>query len=127
MTNYAIIGASNNPEKYGYKVMLSLKELNEKVIPINPKEKEILGEKVFTSLSEAIENHEPIDTAIFIIPPVIGIKVLEEIKKLNENGEIISVWFQPGSSNKDLIDYCKKNDIEFVNGKCIMVEKGNVK
>jgi uncharacterized protein len=127
MTNYAIVGASNDKTKFGYKVMLSLQELREKVIPINPKEKEILGEKVFHTLSDAIDEGEDMDMAIFIIPPVIGIKILKEIKELNDEGNFISVWFQPGSVSKELIDYCKENDIDFISGKCIMVEKGNVK
>ncbi|MFA5763641.1 MAG: CoA-binding protein [archaeon] len=127
MTNYAIVGASNDQDKFGYKVMLSLQELGEKVIPINPKEKVILGEKVFPTLRNAIDAEEDMDMAIFIIPPVIGIKILEEITELNDEGHFISVWFQPGSVSKELIDYCRENEIDFISGKCIMVEKGNVK
>ena len=127
MTNYAIIGASNHKEKFGYKVCLSLSELDEVFTPINPNEKEVLGQKVYSSLTQAISNEVIIDRAIFIVPPVVGMKILEEIKELNDAGEFISVWFQPGSVNKELIDFCKEHNIDFITGKCIMVEKGNVK
>ena len=94
MTTYVIIGASNHKEKFGYKVALSLDELHEKLVLVNPKETEILGKKVYASLTEAAEADEELDVAIFIIPPVIGRKILEEIKELNDDEQFISVWFQ---------------------------------
>lgn len=39
---YAVVGASNNEEKYGYKVFKDLLDAGYKVLPINPSEKEIL-------------------------------------------------------------------------------------
>lgn len=47
---YAVIGASNNKEKIGYKVFKDLLEGGYKVIPINPTEKEILGKQVYRTL-----------------------------------------------------------------------------
>ena len=49
---YAIIGASNNKEKYGYKVLKDLKEKKIDVVPINQHEKEILGLKVIQILKK---------------------------------------------------------------------------
>ncbi|MDD4251256.1 MAG: CoA-binding protein [Candidatus ainarchaeum sp.] len=116
MKTYAIIGASKNTQKYGYKVMKFLKELNEKVIPINPFEKEILGEKVFFNVNEITQK---IDTILFITQPEVTLKVLKEINKEN----IPFIWFQPGSENLESINYCKKYNILFSEQKCIMVEK----
>jgi hypothetical protein len=39
---YAVIGTSNNQEKYGFKVFKDLLDGGYKVIPINPSEKEVL-------------------------------------------------------------------------------------
>jgi hypothetical protein len=62
---YAVVGASTNEEKYGYKVFKDLIDAGYKVVPINPNEKEILGEKVYPTLSEV---KQTIDVVIFFTP-----------------------------------------------------------
>ncbi len=118
--SYAIVGASNNPQKYGYKIMLSLKELGYKVFPVNPREDTILGKRVFRNIGEI---NEKVDWVVFVIPPEASEKVLLELK---EKG-LKKAWFQPGSESQKAIDFCKENGILCIYGKCIMVEKGNIK
>jgi uncharacterized protein len=112
--NYAVVGASNNKEKYGYKVTKTLKELGLKVIPINPKEKEILELKVYSTLKKV---KEKIDTVVFVVPPNVTEKILEEVKEVG----IENVWFQPGSESEKAINFCKKNKINETHNACIMV------
>ncbi len=123
MQTYAVVGASNNNEKYGYKVTLSLKELGFEVIPINPNEKSILGLNAYPSLTDAIDDGNEIDTVIFVVPPKITENILQEVNKLG----ILKVWMQPGSESKNAINYCRENEIDVTYNACIMVEKGNVK
>ena len=73
---YAVIGASNNPEKYGHKALKALIKHNYKAIPINPNSKEILGIRAYKSV---LDYPSRIDVTIFVIPPSIGIKVIREI------------------------------------------------
>ncbi|MEA3430555.1 MAG: CoA-binding protein [Nanoarchaeota archaeon] len=110
---YAIIGASNNPDKYGYKILKHLKEKGYNVIPINLKEKEILELKVYPKLSKV---KEKIDTVIFVVPSSITETVLEDVKEL----KIKKVWMQPGSESKKAIEFCKKHKIECIYNACIM-------
>jgi uncharacterized protein len=117
MNNVAIVGASNNKEKYGYKITFFLKENGFDIIPINPKEKQILGLKVFENLTLAKKEND-IELVVFIVPPKITKKVLEEVNLLN----LKKVWLQPGSENKESIKYCKNNNIQIVYEKCIMKE-----
>ncbi|MCX6824717.1 MAG: CoA-binding protein [candidate division SR1 bacterium] len=113
---YTVIGASNNKEKYGYKVFKDLLDAGYKVTPVNPAEKEILGKKVFSTLSEIKEN---IDVAIFVTQPTITEKILEEVKKLG----IKKVWLQPGSQSDIAISFCKNNTIECIHDACIMIQR----
>jgi len=113
---YAVIGASNNEEKYGYKVFKDLLEAGYKVIPINPNEKEILGAKVYPTLSAT---EKKIDIVVFVTPPVTTEKILEEVKQLN----IKNVWMQPWAQNDTAIYFCKKNNIECIHDACIMIQK----
>ena len=111
---YAIIGASKNKEKYGYKVLKDLKEKNLDVIPINPHEEEILGLKVYPQLRDY---KGKIDTVIFVVPPNVTEKLLKDVKEL----KIKKVWMQPGSESEKAINFCKKNDINYVVNSCIMI------
>ncbi len=113
---YAIIGASNNPEKYGHKVMQDLLDGGYQVIPINPKDGEILGEKVYATIGEVSEK---VDVAIMIVPPEIGLRVLPQIKEKGIN----KVWFQPGSESEAGIKYCQDNGVEYIAGACIMIKR----
>lgn len=113
---YAIIGASNNSEKYGHKVMQDLLNGGYRVIPINPKDGEILGQKSYATIKEVPEK---IDVAIMIVPPEIGLQVLPQIKEKGIN----KVWFQPGSESEEEIKYCKDKGIEYLAGACIMIKR----
>lgn len=112
---YAVVWASNNKDKYGYKVFKDLIDKWFKAIAINPSENKILWEQVYSTLSNY---NQKIDIAIFVLPPKIGIKVLEDVKKL----DIKQVWFQPWVEDNKTIDYCKKNNIEYIANSCIMIQ-----
>jgi len=112
----AIVGASNNSSKYGNIVMKDLLSKGFDVIPINPHEEKILEQQVYHSLKEVPEK---VDVVIFIVPPVVVLKVLETVKNLG----IQKVWMQPGSESKEAIDFCSKNGIECLHDACIMTQE----
>ncbi len=116
--NYVVVGASENQEKYGFKVLADLKSAGYKVFPVNPKAGELLGLKVYKSLSEISKN---IDVVIFVVPPKVGEQVILEVKNLG----IKKVWLQPGSESQKIIDFCKENGIECIHNACIMIERKN--
>lgn len=113
---YAVVGASNNTEKYGYKVFKDLLDAGYKVVPINPTEKEILWEIVYSSISEV---KQKIDVVIFVTQPNITEKILEQVKEL----WIKNIWLQPGAQSDAAITFCKKNMIECIHDACIMIQK----
>jgi predicted CoA-binding protein len=114
----AVIGASNNPEKYGNKVITAIKRITNEIFPINPKETQILGLK---SYSEFGEIKDVVDIAVFVVPPKV---TLEVIKKINDKK--LFYWFQPGSFDKEVTDYCKKNGLNFEKEKCIIEESNKI-
>ncbi|MEA3342750.1 MAG: CoA-binding protein [archaeon] len=115
---YAIVGASNNPTKYGYKVLKSMRESGYTIIPLNPKEENIQGTKAYETLESC---NGKIDVVIFIVPPQVTEKVLEELNHL----KIKKAWMQPGSESKKAIDYCKNHNIDCIHDTCIMLQKKN--
>jgi len=112
---YAVVGASNNTRKFGYKVMNDLNSKHFKVIPINPHKERILGYKTYPTLSDVPLR---VDFVILITSPKVTKKVLEEIKEL----KIKKVWMQPGSESDVAIKFCLDNNIDCIHNTCIMLE-----
>ena len=113
---YVVVWASNDPQKYGYKVLENLLDAGFKVFPINPRGGELLHQKVYKNISEISEN---IDIVIFVIPPKIGESVILDVMKKG----VKLVWLQPGSESDEIIEFCKNNNIECYHSACIMLEQ----
>lgn len=111
----AIVGASNNPEKYGNIVMKDLISKGYDVVPINPHEEKILDKKVCHSLKEVCEK---IDAVIFVVPPNVTENTIQDVKSLG----IKKVWMQPGSESEKAIKFCEDNGIECIHDTCIMLK-----
>jgi predicted CoA-binding protein len=112
----ALIGASNDKEKFGNKIYLDLRLKGYNVIPINPNEEIIEGDKAYSSLN--VIDKLP-DIVNFVVPPPIAIKVAQEAVKLG----IKYLWFQPGSESKELENWLSNtNEIKYLINSCIMVD-----
>ncbi len=116
----AVVGASRNPEKYGYKVYRALKMAGYKVYPVNPNADEILGDKCYPDLYSLPEKP---DVVSLVVPPKIAEAVLHACKDL----DVRRVWMQPGAESEDAIKFCNDNGIKVVYGLCIMVESGRLR
>ena len=115
-TSIALIGASNDQNKYGNKIYRDLRNKGYNVTPINPKEEKIEGDRAYTSIEEMKELP---DIANFVVPPPVAMKIAQTITNLG----IKHLWFQPGSESKELEDWLKNTDgIEYLINACIMVE-----
>ena len=51
-TTIAMVGASSNPDRDSHGIMQKLQKIGYKVIPVNPRETEILGEQAYPSLKD---------------------------------------------------------------------------
>jgi hypothetical protein len=113
---YAVIGASANEEKYGFKVLQDLLAGGFKAIPVNPKGGVILGQNVYPAIADITA---VIGTAVLVVPPAVTEKILPDIKAAG----IKNVWLQPGSESEAAIKYCQANGLNCVHHACIMVER----
>ena len=92
----AVIGASNNREKFGNKAVRAFRDEGHTVIPINPHEREIEGLRSYASV---LDVPGPIDMATFYVPPEIGERVIDEVAKK----QIPEVWLNPGAESDALL------------------------
>jgi len=112
----AIVGATQNTEKHGYKIFRMFKDKKHvKVYPINPKYTEIEGVKCHSSISELSEIPE---VASVVTPPAVSEKILEEVIKKG----VKTVWFQPGAEPKNIKELQKKysGQIDIIYGLCVL-------
>jgi len=113
------VGATVQKDKWGYKKYKEIKKAGFKVYPINPRYKNIDGDKCFPSLNSLINflNKKP-ELVITIVPPKITENIVEQCKTLG----IDKVWMQPGSESEKSVKFCKDNDIEVVHNVCVVVD-----
>jgi predicted CoA-binding protein len=112
----AIIGCSPNPSKDSHKVAKYLKEHGYTIYPVYPKEDEILGEKVYRSLSEIPYQVDMVD--IFRKPSVI----LEVVKEAIQRGNVKCVWSQLGLVNNEAMQLAKDAGLKAVQNHCTKIE-----
>jgi len=115
MKKWALIGASPNESKFGYKILMQLREKGYTVYGINPKYDEINGVKIYHSLKELPEK---VDAVNVIVNPTLSLKALDDIMECN----IENVWFQPGSYDPQVLNKGKKNELNMVFHECLYVE-----
>jgi len=112
---WAVVGASNNPEKYGYRIYTLLGRYGYTVYPVNPREKEIGGQKCYTSLADLPIKPDVVD---FVVPPSVAASVVRECSQLG----ISRVWFQPGVDDDNVVRTTQQLGLNFVHKTCAMVE-----
>jgi uncharacterized protein len=60
-TTIAVVGASSNPEKSSHGIMKKLISAGYRVVPVNPREPEILGRQAYPSLLDVPERIDIVD------------------------------------------------------------------
>jgi len=114
--NWAVVGASTKPSRYGYRIVKELESSAFNVLPVTPKYSDIDGIQAYSRLSDI---KGPIDVVNFVVNPHIGIKVLDECIELG----VKKIWLQPGTVSSQLVNKAKANGIEVIEA-CILVVLG---
>ncbi len=110
---FAVVGATDNPEKYGNQIFKNLKRRGYEVYPVNPKLKELDGVKCYPSLADIPVKVDVVD---FVVPPEVTEVIIKECRQL----ELNRIWLEPGSESEAAIDYCRENNMKVVHDVCVM-------
>ncbi|AEO66373.1 86c3d9bd-528e-44a0-a150-9c44eeb3104e [Thermothielavioides terrestris] len=104
---YAVVGASTNTAKYGYKVFRWYVQHGLPVTPINPVAKAIeVDGQAYPTVRSLSELQGASETGVSIItPPPVTMKTLEEAKGLG----IQSVFLQPGTFDDGVLAFAREN------------------
>lgn len=113
--NFAVVGASRDPQKYGSLVYRKLKEAGYRVFAVNPNADRIDGDPAYPLLDTL---PEPIDCIVTVVPPEVTEEVVHQASHLN----IPYVWMQPGSESLAAVNMAISYGMRVVyGGPCIMV------
>jgi predicted CoA-binding protein len=108
----AMVGASNNPDRAAYGIMEKLQHDGYKVIPVNPRETEILGERVYPTLADV---PVPIDIVDVFRRPEDTPAIADEAVKVGAK----ALWLQTGIANEDTAARAEKGGLMVVMDACI--------
>jgi uncharacterized protein len=112
---FAVVGASDNPEKFGYKVYKTYLRHGMKAYPVNNRLKEIEGQAVFQDLASLPEKVEAIS---IITPPPVTDKVVDDAIASG----VKHIWMQPGAESPEAIKKAEDAGLNVIHsGPCILV------
>jgi len=110
----AVVGASSNPERPSNGIMRKLKSVGYRVIPVNPNETEVLGERAYPSLLDILE---PIDIVDVFRRPEYTPAIADDAVKVGAK----ALWLQSGVSNEDAAARATAGGVMVVMNACIGV------
>ena len=111
----AVVGLSANPERPSYRVARYLKEQGYRIIPVNPRETEVLGEKSYSdlcSVPEVVEVVQVFRTAK-AVPRVVAEALYAGAK---------AIWMQEGIVHQAAAARARRAGMAVVMDRCMMKE-----
>jgi predicted CoA-binding protein len=111
-TTIAIVGASSNPDRASHGIMQKLQRAGYRVIPVNPRETEILGERSYPSLVDVPDRIDIVD--VFRRP--------EDTPQIADEAVTIGakvLWLQTGISNEDAASRAEAGGLKVIMDACI--------
>ena len=114
-TTIAMVGASSNPDKTSHGIMQKLQSVGYRVIPVNPRETEILGQKCYPSLSDV---PEPVDIVnVFRAPDALP-AISRETLRIGAD----ALWCQFGVINEEGAKIAEEGGVTVIMDRCLKVE-----
>ena len=111
----AVVGLSSNRSRPSYGVAEYLQSVGYRIIPVNPNESEVLGEKSYPGLEAIPEKVEIVD--IFRRPEAVP-EVVESAIRIGAK----AVWMQEGVTHPEAAERARQAGLGVVMDRCIFRE-----
>ncbi|MGC1485344.1 MAG: CoA-binding protein [Candidatus Acidiferrum sp.] len=111
----AVVGLSSNPARPSFEVTEYMQRAGYRIIPVNPNEKQVLGEKSYARLEDVPEKIGIVDVfrGAEDVPPVVESAIRVGAKV---------VWMQLGIENAVAAERGRKSGLVVIEDACILVE-----
>jgi predicted CoA-binding protein len=111
----AVVGLSSNPMRASFGVSQYMQRKGYRVIPVNPNEEMVLGERAYRALSEIPEKVDMID--VFRRPEFVP-EIVDEAIRL----KIPALWLQEGVIHEAAAQKARDAGISVVMDRCVLKE-----
>ena len=112
-TTIAIVGATDDVSKYGYRIYRDLKAKNFCVYPVNPNRLTVDGDETFKDIGAIPQSPTIVN---IVVPPEVTLNVLKQCLDLG----LIDVWLQPGSEGPEVMEFLQEHGFNYLANACIM-------
>lgn len=113
-TRVAVVGASDNPDKYGSVIYRDLKRKGYRVFAVNPNRETVDGDPSYPNVAAL---PEPPDIVNLVVPARVGMEVVRQALELGYR----RIWLQPGAESPQLLRLLQESDADYLADACIMV------
>ena len=114
-TVVAVVGATDNPSKYGSVAYRDLKAKGFDVFAVNPNRATVDGDSAYPNLKSLPRTPTIVN---YVVPPSATLTSLQEAKALGYT----TVWLQPGSESPEVLSYLQAEGFDYLANACIMVQ-----
>jgi len=111
----AVVGLSSKKWRASYGVSEYLQEAGYRIIPVNPREKEVLGEKSYARLEDVPEKPDIVD--VFRRSEAVP-EIVESAIRIGAK----AVWMQEGVAHEEAAERARKAGLLVVQDLCILRE-----
>ena len=111
----AVVGVSSREDRPSYRVARYLKEHGYRIIPVNPCETEVLGERCYPDLCSL---PGPVDVVDVFRQPKYVPRVVVEAIRIGAK----AIWMQEGIVHEAAARRARKAGLEVVMDRCMMAE-----
>jgi predicted CoA-binding protein len=108
----AVVGASNDPEKYSNEVASYLMEQGYRIVPVNPTEEEVLDERAYDTVDEIPEQVDVVDV---FLPPEKTPEIAEDAVRAGAK----VLWLQEGIENEEARRIAEEGGLTYVEDSCM--------
>ncbi|HNF98611.1 MAG TPA: CoA-binding protein [Pseudomonadota bacterium] len=113
---FAVAGASNDPDKFGYRCFVALRRSGRAVHPLNPRAAEIAGSPAYPALRDVPGQV----VALSVVTPP---QVTEQIVADAILAGVRYIWMQPGAESRTAIAKAEAAGLVVIaGGPCVLVE-----
>jgi predicted CoA-binding protein len=114
-TTVAIVGATDNPAKYGYVIYRDLKRKGFSIFPVNHNRGTVDQDTAFKTLAEIPGAPTVVN---IVVPPEETLLILQQCLELG----LMNVWLQPGTESAANLTFLQEHSFNYLADACIMVQ-----
>ena len=108
----AVVGLSDNPEKPSHEVGSYLKKQGYRVIPVNPSEEEVLGERAYETVDQISEQVDVVDV---FVPAEKTPQIADDAVRAGAK----VLWLQLGIKSPEARQIAQEGGLAYVEDRCM--------